>query len=68
MKTILKSSLPLGMRYTPQVDIQPAGFYITVGGLPTECMFACGADHVNLQLAREEAQVIGEWLLEQAAK
>lgn len=68
MKTILRSSIPLGTRYTPQVDIQPAGFYITVGGQPTACMFSCGADHVNLQLSHEEAKTIGEWLLEQAGE
>lgn len=68
MKTILKSSIPLGTRVTPAVEIQPAGFYITVGGQPTQCMFSCGADHVNLQVNREEARHIGEWLLEQAAK
>lgn len=58
----------MGVRYTPQVSIQPAGFYVTVGGQPTECMFACGADHVNLQVTRDEAQIIGEFLIEQAGK
>jgi hypothetical protein len=67
MKTLLKSSILLGTRRTPQVQIQSAGFYITVEGQPTECMFKCGADLVDLQITRDEAKIIGKWLLEQAA-
>jgi hypothetical protein len=50
-----------------RIDIHPGGLYVTVGGQPTECMFAGGCDHVNLRLTREEARIIGRWLLEQAA-
>lgn len=64
---ILDSRLPLGSDEN-RVQIQPSGFYVTVGVSPTTCMFTCGAQHVNLRLTAQEAKYFGEWLLEQAGE
>lgn len=61
----LRSTMPMG-NGSDQVRIQPAGFYVTVGTNPTVCMFPCGSQHVNLQLTRDEALYMADWLKAQA--
>lgn len=67
-KHVLDATKPTMPDPDPRIHITPGGLYITVGGLPTECMFSGGSELVDLRLDRDVARHLGEWLIAQATK